>query len=308
MLNRNILLALTFFITITASLLIGSEYDSSYTHADIKTIAKSQKLHLINADETLLELSDSIPVTPYKEKIDSDKKRDKDFRIFILSELKKILKNSRQFLIIISKDWDAKQGILNYYEKKKDKLLKMSDDIHVNLGHSGLGWGNGLVDFDKSLGPVKHEGDGKSPAGVFKLSYSFGYLPIDSLSWLNYPYKQVTSKIECVDDTTSEYYNTLVNVDETDKTWNSSEVMKSAGIHYKFGIFVDHNSNPPVPGCGSCIFIHIWDGLGKSTVGCTTLSEEQIIKLMSWLNAKKKPLLIQLPEIEFNKIKFLLNL
>lgn len=261
-----------------------------------------------NPDAKIDGLTIKIPVLLSKEKIKYNKIRDDHFKITFPSSLKKLLKKSKQFIIVTSKDWNSTQANLIYYEEKNGELLKMSDTIAVNLGRSGLGWGSGLIDFNTSLGPIKHEGDGRSPAGIFKLSYAFGFLPIDSLNWLKYPYEQVTDKIECVDDTTSIYYNTLVDADSINRTWTSSEKMRKEEVAYKFGIFVNHNSNPIIQGCGSCIFIHIWGGLGKPTSGCTSLSEDQLLKLLHWLDDKKKPLLIQLPESEFEKIKSVLNL
>src|SRR5437763_12512170 len=35
-----------------------------------------------------------------------------------------------------------------------------------------------------------------------------------------------------------------------------------------------------VPGGGSCIFMHIWEGLGSSTVGCTALDKDLLTKLL----------------------------
>ncbi len=336
------LIVLTFLLVFATSSLISSESYQSNAKVELQTQDKSEKLYTVKRNESLWELAGrrdiynnpyawpvlykanrdliknrnsklcgltiKIPAILPEEKIKYDKIRDNYFRVTFFPTLKKLLKNSKQFLIVISKDWDSTKANLIYYEKKKGKLLKMSDNIPVNLGSSGLGWGNGLINFNTYSGPIKHEGDCRAPAGIFKLSYAFGYLPIDSLSWLKYPYKQVTTKIECVDDTNSIYYNTLVNADNINKTWISSEIMQREDVLYKFGILVDHNSNPKIPGCGSCIFIHIWEGFGKPTVGCTSLSEEQIVKLLNWLDAKKKPLLIQLPESEFNKIRLVLNL
>ncbi len=250
----------------------------------------------------------SIPELLPDEKIKYDNIRDSYFKDTFRFSIKELIKKSEQFLVVTSKDWDSTKANLVYYEKQNGRLLKISDSIQVNLGDAGLGWGSGLTEFNKVDGPVKHEGDGRSPAGIFKLSYAFGYLPQDSLSWLNYPYKQVTTRIECVDDTSSIYYNKLMDVDRINKTWKRSEIMRGKGSHYKFGIIVEHNSNPRIPGCGSCIFIHIWSSYGKPTTGCTSMSEDQIVKLLHWLSAKKKPLLIQLPEKEFNKIRLFLNL
>lgn len=266
-----------------------------------KTLMKNQNFQLDG-------LTIRIPVLLPEEKIKYDKIRENYFRVTFFSDLKKIIKNSKQFLIVTSKDWDLTNANLAYYEMKNGKLVSMSENIPVNLGRSGLGWGNDMIKFNTSTGPMKHEGDGRAPAGIFKLSYSFGYLPKDSVSWLKYPYKQVTTKIECVDDTTSMYYNTLVDANDIKTTWTSSEIMQRKDVLYKFGIFVDHNSNPQIPGSGSCIFIHVWEGFGKPTSGCTSLPEEQIVKLLHWLDVKKNPLLIQLPESEFDMIRLILGL
>ena len=311
--SRFYLRVATLIIILLAYILISSNFYSTRIYAELQSSHNSRTLYPSNKEITKgsnpksHSLALGTPISPPKRKILENKIQDNGFSKSFTSMFKKILKNSKQILIVVTKDWNTAQGNLCYYEKEKDKWLKVSNDINVGLGYSGLGWGSGLIDFNKAAGPIKHEGDGKSPAGVFNLSYSFGYLPSDSLSCLKFPYKQVTTNIECVDDTTSKYYNTLVDVEKTSKTWKRSEIMKGKGNHYKYGIFVDHNSNPPIPGCGSCIFIHVWEGLGKSSSGCTTLSEEEIIKLLHWLDAKKDPLLIQIPEIEFNKVKPLLG-
>lgn len=303
----------TLIIIVWISIFISSDFCSKGIYAELQsspnlgTIYQSNKEIAEDSNPKSDDFALSNPIPQPEQKILEDKTQDSGFRKSFNSIFKKLLKNSEQILIVVTKDWNAAQGNLCYYEKKKDKWLKASNDINMGLGYSGLGWGSGLINFEKSVGPVKHEGDGRSPAGVFNLSYSFGYLPIDSLSWLKYPYKQVTTNIECVDDTTSKYYNTLVDVNKIPKTWKRSERMRGVGNHYKYGIIVEHNSNPPIPGCGSCIFIHVWEGLGKSSSGCTTLSEEEIIRLLRWLDAKKNPLLIQLPEIEYNKVKPLLG-
>ncbi len=224
------------------------------------------------------------------------------------SSVKKLIKSSKQILIVASSSWKQNTAILSYYEKRKGKLIEVRGGIPVNLGRAGLGWGRGIIDFNMLEGPIKHEGDMRAPAGIFKLSSSFGYLPLDSLKWLNYPYSQSTVNSECVDDTSSEFYNTIVNTKTTAKTWKSSERMFSKGKHYKYGIIIGHNSNPPIPGCGSCIFFHVWDALGIPTAGCTVMSEEEIVKLLTWLDAKKNPILIQLPQKEFDKIRAIISL
>jgi D-alanyl-D-alanine dipeptidase len=86
------------------------------------------------------------------------------------------------------------------------------------------------------------------------------------------------------------YRNQVPNVD-----WSSSEQMSQAGPAYRWGLFVNHNVSPTVPGDGSCIFLHIWSGAGSSTVGCTASDESQLQTVLGWLDPAKQPVLVQLP-------------
>ena len=218
-------------------------------------------------------------------------------------KLKNLLQKSEQVIIVVSKDWNAPVAEMSYYERSEGKLKAVSEGVHVFLGKAGLGWGKGLIDFSESNGPTKKEGDKRSPAGVFSLPYVFGLLPVDSLKWLKFPYQQISKLNECVDDTASDFYNKIVNTLEKKKTWRSSENMDDPD--YKYGIVISHNSSPVEKGCGSCIFFHLTGPKPKPTAGCTAMNEESLLKLLHWIDVKKRPLLIQLPKSEFEKIKLL---
>ena len=213
---------------------------------------------------------------------------------------------STQMILIVTGDWKDSTGILYRYERDKlgEKWKTTGSSFPVIIGRAGLAWGRGLHGNDLGDGPVKHEGDGKAPAGVFKLTGIFGYTPSDGVNWLNMPYTHVDSCIECVDDTNSRYYNTIVdNRKVADKDWNSSEIMKLSDNEYEWGIFVGHNSLPRLKGGGSCIFMHIWEGEGIPTSGCSAMKEENLIKILHWLNIKSFPVLVQLPQKEYEKYK-----
>ncbi|MDP2036969.1 MAG: hypothetical protein Q8L04_06265, partial [Ignavibacteria bacterium] len=109
------------------------------------------------------------------------------------SEIEKLLKKSKQILLVTSDSWDATSANLSYYERSGTRFKNVGDDIPVFLGKSGLGWGRGLIDFEKSDGPIKKEGDKRAPAGIFSLPYVFGLLSSDSMKWLNYPYQQISN-------------------------------------------------------------------------------------------------------------------
>ncbi len=77
---------------------------------------------------------------------------------------------------------------------------------------------------------------------------------------------------------------------------------------YKYGIFVDYNVNPAIPGKGSCIFMHIWSKSTSPTAGCTAMTEANILKLIGFLDKSKNPVLVQVPQSEYPKLKKLYKL
>jgi D-alanyl-D-alanine dipeptidase len=58
-----------------------------------------------------------------------------------------------------------------------------------------------------------------------------------------------------------------------------------------------------VAGRGSCIFLHIWAGPSKGTAGCTAMPQPRLETLLRWLDAKKRPLLVQLPEAVYARLR-----
>jgi zinc D-Ala-D-Ala dipeptidase len=214
--------------------------------------------------------------------------------------------NSTQMILIITKNWEDSTGVLQRYERNKlgEKWNQIGDAFPVIIGRNGLAWGTGLHGNALDNGPIKHEGDGKAPAGVFRLGSVFGYKSLDSASQLKMPYILVDSCVECVDDTNSKYYNTIIDDRKVaDKDWHSSEIMKLSDNEYKWGVFVENNSTPRIKGSGSCIFLHIWDNEGAATAGCSSMKEMNLIEILHWLNTNSSPVLIQLPMKEYEKFK-----
>ena len=151
-------------------------------------------------------------------------------------------------------------------------------------------------------GPVKHEGDGKSPAGVFALSSAFGLE--EKVAGMKLPYQHLTAAIECVDDVKSEHYNTILDRDHAGKVdWDSSEKMRGVGECYRLGVVVEHNTDPREAGGGSCVFLHIWKTPTTPTSGCTAMERKQMEKLAPWLDPAKHPALAQLPEAEYKQLQ-----
>lgn len=133
----------------------------------------------------------------------------------------------------------------------------------------------------------KREGDGRTPSGIFPLGTVFGYEP--SLLTLM-PYRQVTVDDLWVDDVHAADYNRLVKRGSTRAS--SFEVMKRDDDLYKYGIVIGYNTDPVIKGDGSAIFIHLWRGRGTPTEGCIALSEEDLMRILRWLNPEAKPLAV----------------
>lgn len=221
--------------------------------------------------------------------------------------------SSTQIIVVATDSWDSPQGTLRRYERKRpgNPWQTVGKPITVMVGKNGLGWGTGALN-PPSRGaddPVKKEGDGKAPAGVFHLSEAFGYATQPQSGW-KMPYVSLTPSIECVDDEKSKFYNTLVDTATVSPDWGSheNEKMRRSDDLYRWGIFVDHNANPPVAGGGSCIFMHIWRGPAEPTVGCTAMPQADLELLLGWLDPDRKPLLVQLPLPQYEKMRHRWNL
>jgi len=176
--------------------------------------------------------------------------------------------------------------------------------VPIILGRNGMGWGRGLHQIPNDGNPVKCEGDGKSPAGVFCLGQAFGFPKAEELGDLKIAYRPVTEYLECIDDVNSQYYTQLVenNTMET-LDWESSERIHRSPNAYHFGVMVEHNTLDTQPGAGSCIILHCVSVDGDSTAGCTTMSRSDMEKAIKWLNAGDDPVLVQLPELEYFCLK-----
>ena len=163
----------------------------------------------------------------------------------------------------------------------------------ITLGHNGLGWGLGLQPAaPPSEFPEKVEGDKRSPAGLFRLPSVFGMATDGDAAFLKMPYIALRPGIIGVDDPKSAHYNQIVDSSRVKRDWDSNESMSRHKKLYQWGAFVGHNPDQ-IPGRGSCIFLHLWPGAGRSTSGCTAMSAEDLETVIRWLDASKDPCLVQ---------------
>ena len=213
---------------------------------------------------------------------------------------------SRQAIVVTTKDWTTIRGTARLMERKKLEAswTIIGETFPIVVGRNGLG-----VDptwtASSSDAPVKHEGDGKAPAGLFPLTSTFGNSDVGSIL----PFTKLDEFTECVDDTNSNFYNKIVNRMQVGNfDWKSSEKMFTVRPQYDLGVFVAYNSYPAIRGNGSCIFLHIWKDANTGTAGCTAMARENLEKIVKWLDPTKNPYLVQMTEAEYNSAQKSLKL
>lgn len=215
------------------------------------------------------------------------------------------ISESLQMVMVTAADWNAVQGTAQRYERSgvKEKWRPVGAAFAVVVGRNGMGWGRGMQPASQGGkdDPIKHEGDGKSPAGIFPLTESFGYSSTP-MSDAKMKYVALTPAFECVDDPKSSRYNQVLNADGMNKDWASSEQMRRNDDLYRWGVVVGQNSDPVKNGSGSCIFLHIWSGPKDGTAGCTAMEPANIEILLRWLDPAKRPMLVQLPNAEYERL------
>ena len=148
---------------------------------------------------------------------------------------------------------------------------------------------------------MKIEGDRRAPAGVFHLGGAWGYAPtIQKAPSLSYV--QVTTRDLWFEDVNSRLYNQYLRIDHEPATPEEKKAqMKQGDQAHSLKLFIAHNAYPNIqPGAGSSIFFHIWrNGGNATTFGCTTMSEENLKRLIATINPERQPLYVLLHEAEY---------
>jgi len=133
------------------------------------------------------------------------------------------------------------------------------------------------------IGKTK-EGDKKTPSGTYNLTTPFG---IKADPGAQMPYTKVTKYHYWCGDSSSEYYNKLVDERKVDRKHTSSDeyLIKYKGV-YNYCLFIDYNAEG-TPHKGSCIFLHC-TGSNKYTAGCVAVPEKTMKKIVQWARAGAK--------------------
>lgn len=215
---------------------------------------------------------------------------------------------SRQMVVVTTAGWDATQGELRRFERDAAGTWREAGAaVPVVIGRTGAAWGTGLHAMPAGDdGPVKHEGDGRSPAGVFTIGEAFGYAPAATTGLR---YEALDANDWCVDIDGSPYYNRIVDSSDVgaDAVKDSTEPMRrdlhaNGDQRYRLGFVIDNNPRN-ARGAGSCIFGHLWKSPDSTTAGCTAMAPASMETLLRWLDADRRPVFVLLPAAEYARLQ-----
>jgi L,D-peptidoglycan transpeptidase YkuD (ErfK/YbiS/YcfS/YnhG family) len=209
---------------------------------------------------------------------------------------------STQLVTAVTDGWDATHATLRLWSRATDGWHPVGEAWPAVIGKSGAAWGIGLHGRGAPPGrdgPVKREGDGRSPAGRFALTRSFGYAAAPPAATA-VPYTQTDASWFCVDDPGSRHYGEILRR-AAGADWTSAEPMRRDDAAYTWVIEVAHNAGHEAGG-GSCIFLHVWAGPDSTTVGCTAMAEPALARLLAALRPEAHPQLVLLPRAEYDAL------
>ena len=157
-------------------------------------------------------------------------------------------------------------------------------DLSYSAGH--LSWSKG-----DTLGAVaaacgrggvradKREGDGASPAGTFALRPGFYRADRIAPPRTQLPMTALQPNDAWVDDPKDPRYNTLVSLPYP----AHYEAMWRADGLYDLVVPIGYNTDRPLPGRGSAIFLHVARPDFAATEGCIAVARDVLTELLALL-------------------------
>ena len=210
-----------------------------------------------------------------------------------------------QMVVVTTPGWSADHGTLRTYAHTADGWKEIGQPAPVTVGKAGVAWGLGL-NAPREDGPVKREGDLRSPAGVFAIGEAFGYAGKADTTM---PYRALSATDYCVDVSGSPQYNRIVDarvVGEQAVQGSTEPMRRDIHAHgdqrYREGFVIEHNPQQRAQG-GSCIFAHLWKSPADATSGCTAMAPALMQRLLAWLKPQDHPVIVLLPEPAYAKLQ-----
>ena len=126
----------------------------------------------------------------------------------------------------------------------------------------------------------KREGDGKSPVGSWPMRYVFYRPDRVARPETALPVIALSPDDGWSDDPASPDYNRHIKLPADGSYTASHEKLWRDDHVYDLIVVLGHNDDPPVPGAGSAIFMHIARDNYAGTEGCVALAQTDLFELL----------------------------
>ncbi|CAB4244273.1 conserved protein of unknown function [Methylacidimicrobium sp. AP8] len=209
-----------------------------------------------------------------------------------------------QRVIVLVPEAASWQGRLSRWQRTLPggRWQQKGEAIPVLLGRNGVAWGIGL--HPPQPGLQKEEGDGRTPAGRFRIGLVLGTAPSlpAGAKWKLYHRK--SERDAWIENPELPHYNHLVTVPaaEDPPEWFAQERLRIEDPVLEWMIAVEHNYPDSRPGAGSAIFLHGRYGERVPTSGCLALRKEEIVELLRWLDPRGRPELVVLTREDYLRL------
>jgi L,D-peptidoglycan transpeptidase YkuD (ErfK/YbiS/YcfS/YnhG family) len=181
---------------------------------------------------------------------------------------------STELVTVTASAYGTTTASLELWERRNTCWRRVAGPWRAWLGRSGLS-------------AHKHEGDGATPAGTFRLGDTmYGIAPDPGV---NGAYHRLVCGDWWDEDVRSPAYNTFRHVacGTRPSFGGDSEALWRIAPQYRYFAVIEYNTGPAVPGRGSAIFLHV--SAGRPTAGCVSLPEAQLVQVLRWLRPAARP-------------------
>jgi hypothetical protein len=210
---------------------------------------------------------------------------------------------AKQLVVCIAPVSSSSEGTLQLFQRDAAGHWRPDGDRWpVMFARGGLAWGRGVN--PPQSGPQKRTSDLRNPAGLFKLGPALGYAPKLPDGAAGWPYHQVTDRDAWIDDPKLPDFNHLVTLPDgtPQPSWWEKEHMHIGDFAYQWMIVIEHNYDSPEPDAGNSIFFHVRRGEHYRTAGCTTMAQDNLVRLIKWLKPGSNAMMVELTRADYKRL------
>lgn len=177
---------------------------------------------------------------------------------------------AEQLITVTAASHRATFARLSVYRRATSRWARVLGPWRARVGYNGI-----------ARPGAKREGDGRTPAGTYRMGFFFGVLRDPGVA---FPYRRAHSYDVWDDDPASPRYNEWVDTRYHDAGRNPEPMDRQPA--YDYAAVIRYNA-ARVPGLGSAIFLHV--GTGSATAGCVSLPRRELLSILRWLRPGKSP-------------------